>query len=138
MLGWLGNCIWGNNPMHTHTHTQHAHTTHNTHTHTPIHTHTHAPIHTHTQEEYLSAVSQESWNRRVDLSGGEAVIMHSTSAMVQYPLSHFKTSIDHEEDYAHPKSVLRGFKEVDKVEQGKSLRMCVRVCGVFVCVCAYV
>ena len=116
-----------------------AHTHSLTHTHARTHTCTHT--HTHTQEEYLSAVSQESWNRRVDLSGGEAVIMHSTSAMVQYPSSHFKTSIDHEEDYAHPKSVLRGFKEVDKVEQGKSLCVYVFVwcvCVVCLCVCVCV
>lgn len=72
------------------------------------------------QEEYLSAQSYGAWNRRVDLPAGEAVIMHSPSAIIHYPASHFKQTIDHEVEYAQPKSLLRGFAEVDKVEQGEA------------------
>lgn len=73
----------------------------------------------HTQEEYVSALSHSDWNRRVELEGGEVVILHSPSAIMHYPASHFKSSLDYKEDY-HPKSVLRGFAEVNKVEQGEN------------------
>ena len=86
----------------------------------PPHTHSsHTHTHTHiTQEEYLSAASQGSWNRRIELSGGEVVIIHSPSAIIQYPASQFRP-IDHQEEYSQPRSVLRGFLEVNKVEQGE-------------------
>ena len=58
----------------------------------------------------------------MDLSAGEAIIMHSPSAIVHYPSSHFKSTVDHEVDYAHPRSVLRGFAEIDKVEKGKTCK----------------
>ncbi len=57
--------------------------------------------------------------------------MHSPSAIVHYPASHFRPTVDHEVDYAHPKSVLRGFAEVDKVEQGSQGKN--RVMGINYC-----
>ena len=79
----------------------------------------HPPLTNTLQEEYLSAMSQGNWNRRVELAGGEVVILHSPSTIVQYPASQFRP-IDHQEEYSHPRSVLRGFAEASKVEQGEN------------------
>ena len=54
------------------------------------------------------------------MTGGDVVILHSSSAIVHYPPSHFQPSINHEEDYGQPRSVLRGFAEREKVEQGEN------------------
>lgn len=70
------------------------------------------------QEEYLSALSQGMWNRRVEMGGGETVIMHSHSAIVHY-LTPNTGTLDLDGGFSHPKSVMRGFAEVDKVESGK-------------------
>lgn len=75
------------------------------------------------EEEYLTAISQGVWNRRVEMTGGDAVILHSPSAIVHYPPSHFQPTVDHEADYGHPRSVLRGFAEREKVEQGEQSRV---------------
>ena len=50
----------------------------------------HTPLTNIFQEEYLSAMSQGNWNRRVELAGGEVVILHSPSTIVQYPASQFR------------------------------------------------
>eukprot|EP00731_Ephydatia_muelleri_P020497 Em0013g224a len=63
------------------------------------------------EAEFLSASISNIWNRRVELAGGHFVVMHSRSAIVQYAPA--------VQDNGHPKVVLRGFMEVDKVEQGK-------------------
>ena len=70
------------------------------------------------QDEYLSALSQGMWNRRVEMGGGETVIMHSHSAIVHY-LTPNTGTLDLDGGFSHPKSVMRGFAEVDKVESGK-------------------
>ena len=72
------------------------------------------------QEEYIAALSQGAWNRRVDMGGGQTVIMHSHSAIVHYPTPHTGT-VDLDNTFSHPKSVMRGFAEVDKVESGEQL-----------------
>ena len=58
------------------------------------------------------------WNRRVEMGGGETVIMHSHSAIVHY-LTPNTGTLDLDGSFSHPKSVMRGFAEVDKVESGK-------------------
>ena len=58
------------------------------------------------------------WNRRVEMGGGEVVIMHSHSAIVHY-LTPNTGTLDLDGSFSHPKSVMRGFAEVDKVESGK-------------------
>ena len=58
------------------------------------------------------------WNRRVDMGGGQTVIMHSNSAIVHYPTPNTGT-LDLDNTFSHPKSVMRGFAEVDKVENGE-------------------
>ena len=60
----------------------------------------------------------------MQLSGGEYVVMHSHSAIVHYPSSHHGMNI--EEESSHPKSVLRGFAEIEKVETGNDC-----FCGVW-------
>lgn len=70
------------------------------------------------QEEYLGALSQGMWNRRVEMGGGETVIMHSHSAIVHY-LTPKTGTLDLDGSFSHPKSVMRGFAEVDKVESGR-------------------
>ncbi len=69
------------------------------------------------QEAYLSAISQGQWNRRVELSGGESVIMHSQSAIVHYPSQPNGSILA--DDLSQPKSVLRGFAEIEKVDAGR-------------------
>ena len=76
-----------------------------------------------TQEEYLAAVSQGMWNRRVEMGGGQTVVMHSHSAIVHYPTPNTGT-LDLDGSSSHPKSVMRGFAEVDKVESGEPLHSC--------------
>lgn len=93
-------------------------------------------IHTVSQEEYLSALSQGQWNRRVEMSGGEAVIMHSQLAIVHYPSQPHDSIVS--DDLSHPRSVLRGFAEVDKVDTGekrKGLRQLYCTCT---CMCTIV
>ena len=48
---------------------------------------------------------------------GEAVVLHSQSSMAHYPASQFQP-ITHDVDYSQSRSVLRGFAEIDHVEQG--------------------
>ena len=75
------------------------------------------------QEEFTTAMSQASWNRRVELGSGEAVVMHSHSAIVHYPTasSQFAPYSPSEDTATAPKSVMRGFAEIDKVEPGESV-----------------
>lgn len=73
------------------------------------------------EEEYLSAFSQGQWNRRVELTGGETVIMHSQSAIVHYPPQHHGSMVP--DDLSHPRSVLRGFAEIEKVDSGEQTRV---------------
>ena len=54
----------------------------------------------------------------MEVGEGEAVVMHSQSSMAHYPASQFQP-ITHDIDYSHPRSVLRGFAEIDHVEQGE-------------------
>lgn len=58
------------------------------------------------------------WGGKVEVGGGEAVVMHSQLSMAHYPASQFQP-ITHEVDYSHPRSVLRGFAEIEHVEQGQ-------------------
>ena len=67
----------------------------------------------------MGAVSRGVWGGKVEVGEGEAVVMHSQSSMAHYPSSQFQP-IAHEVDYSHPRSVLRGFAEIDHVEQGES------------------
>lgn len=55
----------------------------------------------------------------MDLDGGECVIMHSFSSIVHYSRPSTVRSMDLEGTNAHPKAVMRGFAELDKVETGK-------------------
>ena len=57
----------------------------------------------------------------MELEDGEAVVMHSQSAIAHYPASHFRQALDHEQDYSQTRTVLRGFAELDKVENGEHL-----------------
>ncbi len=57
----------------------------------------------------------------MELSDGESVIMHSQSAIVHYP-SQPNGSTTVSDDLSHPKSVLRGFAEVEKVDSGRWIR----------------
>ena len=70
------------------------------------------------QDRYQTALSQSSWNCKVDLENGEQVIMHSFSSIVHYSRSSSHSSLDLEGTGAHPKAVMRGFAELDKVETG--------------------
>ena len=54
----------------------------------------------------------------MEMGGGETVIMHSHSAIVHY-LTPNTGTLDLDGSFSHPKSVMRGFAEVDKVESGK-------------------
>ncbi len=54
----------------------------------------------------------------MEMGGGETVIMHSHSAIVHY-LTPNTGTLDLDGGFSHPKSVMRGFAEVDKVESGK-------------------
>ena len=54
----------------------------------------------------------------MEMGGGEVVIMHSHSAIVHY-LTPNTGTLDLDGSFSHPKSVMRGFAEVDKVESGK-------------------
>ncbi|CAI8002526.1 SEC23-interacting protein [Geodia barretti] len=74
------------------------------------------------EEEYMGAVSRGVWGGKVEVGEGEAVVMHSQSSMAHYPSSQFQP-IAHEVDYSHPRSVLRGFAEIDHVEQGEQSRI---------------
>ena len=65
----------------------------------------------------MSAVGSGVWGGRVEVGDGEGVVMHSQSSMAHYPVAQFQP-ITHEVDYSHPRSVLRGFAEIDLVEQG--------------------
>ena len=56
----------------------------------------------------------------MEVGEGEAVVFHSQSSMAHYPASQFQP-ITHEVDYSHPRTVLRGFAEIDHVEQGTTL-----------------
>ena len=67
----------------------------------------------------MGAVSRGVWGGKVEVGEGEAVMMHSQSSMAHYPSTQFQP-IAHEVDYSHPRSVLRGFAEIDHVEQGES------------------
>ena len=55
----------------------------------------------------------------MELERGEAVILHSQSSLVHYPASHFGGVLDHEQEYSQPRTVIRGFAELDKVEPGQ-------------------
>ena len=68
----------------------------------------------------MSAVGSGVWGGRVEVGGGEGVVMHSQSSMAHYPASQFQP-ITHEVDYVPPRSVLRGFAEIAHVEQGRLL-----------------
>ena len=65
----------------------------------------------------MSAATSGSWNCRVELGGGEAVIMHSPSSLVHYPAAHFQP-LRHDVDY-QPRVVLRGFAELNEVGTGE-------------------
>lgn len=54
----------------------------------------------------------------MEMGGGETVIMHSHSAIVHY-LTPNTGTLELDGSSSHPKSVMRGFAEVDKVESGK-------------------
>lgn len=54
----------------------------------------------------------------MDLGGGESVVLHSHSTAVHYPPS--RHTLDIEENRSHPKAVMRGFCDLDKVEAGVS------------------
>ena len=56
----------------------------------------------------------------MEMGGGQTVIMHSHSAIVHYPTPNTGT-LDLDSTFSHPKSVMRGFAEVDKVENGEQL-----------------
>ena len=51
------------------------------------------------------------------MAGGESVIMHSQSAIVHYPSQHLGAMVP--DDLSHPRAVLRGFAEVEKVDVGE-------------------
>lgn len=68
----------------------------------------------------MHAVESGVWGGRVEVGEGEGVIMHSQSSMAHYPAAQFQPP-SHEVDYAHPRSVLRGFAEIDHVDQGACL-----------------
>lgn len=68
----------------------------------------------------MRAVESGVWGGRVEVGEGEGVIMHSQSSMAHYPAAQFQPP-SHEVDYAHPCSVLRGFAEIDHVDQGACL-----------------
>ena len=70
------------------------------------------------QETFMAACSLGQWNCRVEVGEGEGVIMHSPTSMLHYPASQFQ-AISHEKDYSQPRSVLRGFAEMELVEQGE-------------------
>ncbi len=53
----------------------------------------------------------------MEMSGGETVIMHSQMAIVHYPSQPQASIVS--DDLSHPRSVLRGFAEVDKVDTGE-------------------
>jgi len=58
----------------------------------------------------------------VPLSNGESVAFHSQGSIVHYPApppSHM--TLDIEANHSHPKVVMRGFTDLDKVESGKEL-----------------
>ena len=65
----------------------------------------------------MSAATSGNWNQRVELSGGDAVIMHSPDTLVHYTASHFQP-MNHEVDY-RPKVVARGFAELGQVDPGE-------------------
>ena len=71
----------------------------------------------------MSAVGSGVWGGQVAVGEAEAVVMHSQSSMAHYPASQFQP-IAHDRDYSHPRSVLRGFAEIDHVEQGPSMLHC--------------
>lgn len=62
----------------------------------------------------------------MELGNGESVVMHSHSSIVHYlqPSSSSLGSMDLEGSHSHPKAVMRGFAELDKVETGKGLGWC--------------
>ena len=66
----------------------------------------------------MSAATSGNWNCRVELSGGEAVIMHSPTSFVHYQAAHFQP-LSHDMDY-HPRVVVRGFAELGQVEPGEA------------------
>ena len=47
------------------------------------------------QEAFASAVVRGNWNCRVELSNGEAVVIHSPTAMVHYSSQYFQP-LNHE------------------------------------------
>lgn len=57
------------------------------------------------------------WGGRVDVGEDEGVILHSQTSMAHYPASQFQP-ITHDVEYSHPRSVLRGFAEIDHIDQG--------------------
>lgn len=55
----------------------------------------------------------------MELENGESIVMHSHSSIVHYMQpSSSGASLDLED--THPKAVMRGFAELDKVETGES------------------
>ena len=70
-----------------------------------------------TQEQYKSAATSGGWGCRVEVAEGETVVMHSESSIAQYPIS-LSRPIPHSVDYSLSRAVLRGFAEIDHVEQG--------------------
>ncbi len=58
------------------------------------------------------------------MKGGEFVVLHSHSSIVHYPphvpSSSTTGSLDYDDSHAHPRAVMRGFADVDKVEPGKA------------------
>ncbi len=56
----------------------------------------------------------------MDLDGEECIIMHSFSSIVHYSRSSSVAgSLDLEGTSSHPRAVMRGFAELDKVEMGR-------------------
>ena len=67
----------------------------------------------------MQAMAGGVWGGRVEVGEGEAVVLHSQTSIAHYSASQLQ-SVSHDLDYSSSCSVLRGFAEIDQVEQGKA------------------
>lgn len=71
------------------------------------------------EEEYKSAALQNLWNRRLELPGGETVVMHNPNVIVHFrPCAH-PTEWGNVDSQIRPRVVKRGVDDIDDIDFGE-------------------
>lgn len=72
------------------------------------------------QADFLLASRENKWPRRVELSGGEYIMMHNANVMVHFVPHNESENWSGEDTVARPKVVRRGVGDIeDEIDDGK-------------------